>query len=204
MRLDEAEAVVDASGVAERLEAALPVGVRPRQLSVRTLVLGIVVALGDGRPAHLTRVHTALVSLAPSDRRRLGVLVEWKCGPHVLTHRQIERTFSLVTRVLRKAEPDGTPAAALQEMVDSLSEASVSDTYKEASSSYAVDWTDLETFGRPVANNETGGASPMPPGAIAGTTVPDNTTKSSSATTCRASPWSRTRPLRRCPSCVGA
>ncbi len=160
MRLDEAEAVVDASGVAERLEAALPVGVRPRQLSVRTLVLGIVVALGDGRPAHLTRVHAALVSLAPSDRRRLGVVVEWKCGPHVLTYRQIERTFSLVTRVLRKAEPDGTPAAALQEMVDSLSEASVSDTYKEASSSYAVDWTDLETFGRPVANNETGGADP--------------------------------------------
>ena len=160
VRLDEAEAVVDASGVAERLEAALPVGVRPRQLSVRTLVLGIVVALGDGRPAHLTRVHAALVSLAPSDRRRLGVVVEWKCGPHVLTYRQIERTFSLVTRVLRKAEPDGTPAAALQEMVDSLSEASVSDTYKEASSSYAVDWTDLETFGRPVANNETGGADP--------------------------------------------
>ena len=66
-----------------------------------------------------------------------------------------------MTRVLRKAEPDGTPAAALQEMVDSLGEeASVSDTYKEASSSYAVDWTDLETFGRPVANNETGGADP--------------------------------------------
>ena len=35
------EAVIDASGVAPRIEAALPVGVRPRQLSVRTLLAGL-------------------------------------------------------------------------------------------------------------------------------------------------------------------
>ena len=54
------EAIVDDSGVAVRLEALLPLGVRPRQLSVRTLLVGILLALADGRPAHLTRVHAAL------------------------------------------------------------------------------------------------------------------------------------------------
>ena len=35
------ERIVDASGVAPPLEALLPIGVRPRQLSVRTLLVGI-------------------------------------------------------------------------------------------------------------------------------------------------------------------
>ena len=35
--LSRLEAVVEASGVPGRIEALLPIGVRPRQLSVRTL-----------------------------------------------------------------------------------------------------------------------------------------------------------------------
>jgi hypothetical protein len=35
------ETILDDSGVAARLEALLALGVRPRQLSVRTLLLGI-------------------------------------------------------------------------------------------------------------------------------------------------------------------
>ena len=54
------EGVVDASGIAPRAGALLPSGARPRQLSVRTLLLGMMTALADGRPAHLTRVHQAL------------------------------------------------------------------------------------------------------------------------------------------------
>ena len=42
---------IDASGVAARIEAMLPTGVRRRQLSVRTLLAGLVLALADGRPA---------------------------------------------------------------------------------------------------------------------------------------------------------
>jgi hypothetical protein len=34
-----AEAAIDASGVAPRIEAMLPIGVRPRQLTVRTLLV---------------------------------------------------------------------------------------------------------------------------------------------------------------------
>jgi hypothetical protein len=51
------EQVIDASGVAARIEAMLPVGVRDRQLTVRTLLAGMCLAHADHRPAHLTRVH---------------------------------------------------------------------------------------------------------------------------------------------------
>ena len=92
----------------------LPAGVRPRQLSVRTLLAGMCLAQADHRPAHLTRVHQALTSLPEDDQRRLGVIADWKHGPHLLTYRQTERTFGLVADALGKDEPDGLPSPALQ------------------------------------------------------------------------------------------
>ena len=89
----------------------LPSGVRARQLSVRTLLLGMMLALADGRPAHLTRVHQALAGLPEDDQRRLGVLADWANGPHLLTYRQAEYTFGLVTAVLGK-ERAGRAAVA--------------------------------------------------------------------------------------------
>ena len=56
------EEVIDASGVAARIEALLPIGVRPRQLTVRTLLAGMCLTQADHRPAHLTRVHQALTA----------------------------------------------------------------------------------------------------------------------------------------------
>ena len=105
------EEIIDASGTAARIEAMLPIGVRRRQLSVRTLLAGMCLALADGRPAHLTRVHRALTSLPASDQLRLGVIAQWKDGPHRLTYRQAERTFGLVADALAKDEPDGLPSA---------------------------------------------------------------------------------------------
>jgi hypothetical protein len=75
------EAVIDRSGVAPRIEAMLPAGVRPRQLSVRTLLAGMCLIQADGRPAHLTRVHQALTSLPAGEQRRLGVIADWKTRP---------------------------------------------------------------------------------------------------------------------------
>ena len=49
------EEIIDASGIAPRAEAMLPIGVRGRQLAVRTLLAGMCLAQADGRPAHLTR-----------------------------------------------------------------------------------------------------------------------------------------------------
>jgi hypothetical protein len=143
------EEVIDASGVAPRIEAILPIGVRARQLKVRTLLAGMCLAQAGHRPAHLTRVHQALISLPGDDLWRLGVLADWEHGPHLLTYRQTEYTFSLVADALGEDEPDGLPSAALAGICDGLLEASVPEEFKDASTSLAVDWTDLESFSRP-------------------------------------------------------
>jgi hypothetical protein len=122
--------------------------VRPRQLEVRTLLLGVLLAIADDRPAHLSRVHRALVGLAAAEQWRLGVLVSWHGRPHLLTYRQTERTFSLLVAVLRKDAPDGVPSALLGRLLDALTEASIPASCTEASSSLAVDWTDVESFTR--------------------------------------------------------
>lgn len=147
-----AESVVDRAQIAATIEALLPSGGRPRQLPVRTLLVGMLLALADGRPAHLVRVHRTLTGLHPEDRRRLGVEVEWKREAHLLTYRQVERTFGLVTAAL--------DAATLATVIDALVEASVPAEHKTASSSYAVDWTDLESWGRPPPNVGEAGADP--------------------------------------------
>ncbi|MHB8719755.1 MAG: hypothetical protein ACYDAC_12830 [Candidatus Dormibacteria bacterium] len=105
----------------------------------------MVLAQADHRPAHLTAVHRALGGLAETERRRLGVTVTWRRGPHALTYRQVERTFQLVVVALGKDRPDGAPTEALQEVLDAVSEASVAG-HEEGSSSLAVDWTDIESF----------------------------------------------------------
>jgi hypothetical protein len=109
----------------------------------------MLLAAADARPAHLSRVHRALTALPADAQRRLGVIAEWTTGPHALSYRQTERTFALVVRALSKDEPDGRPSELLAEVVDALVEASVQVAGKPCSSSYAVDWTDLETWSRP-------------------------------------------------------
>jgi len=101
-----------------------------------------------------------LVALGDGERRRLGVVVPWKCGPHLLTYRQVERTFGLVVAALEKEFPDGMPSPTLQGFVDALIEASIPTAHKESSTSLAVDWTDVESFGRPPT--EEGGATADP------------------------------------------
>ena len=147
--LGRLEALLDASGAAPEIEASLPVGVRPRQLCARTLLLGMLLCLAEGRPAHLTRIHQALLELDTETRRRLGVSVDWHGRPHLLTYRQVERTFRLVVGALAKEHPDGAPTCKLQVLCDSLLEASVvtaGASTVPSSSSLAVDWTDVESF----------------------------------------------------------
>jgi hypothetical protein len=143
------EEIIDASGVALQVEAMLPIGVRHRQLRVRTLLAGMMLSQADHRPAHLTRVRDALIALPGPDQVRLGVTEDWKGGPHLLTYRQTERTFGLVADILGKDGPDGLPSGPLQRICDDLLEASVLEDLKDASTSLAVDWTDLESFSRP-------------------------------------------------------
>lgn len=140
---------MDTAAVSAGVEGALPSGGRPRQLSVRTLLIGLLLALADHRPAHLTRVHQALIGLDLDDQHRLGVVVDWRAGPHPLTYRQVERTFGLIVEALGRDGRGGAPSDALSEVVDALMEASVPARYGRASSSLAVDWTDHETFSCP-------------------------------------------------------
>ncbi len=144
------EDIVTASGIAATIETLLPAGVRGRQLTAGTLLLGMMLTLADNRPAHLTRVHAALTSLPPQAQTRLGVLADWENGPHQLTYRQVEHTHRLITRALAKTEPDGAPSPGLQRACDLLAEASIPASFQNASSSLAVDWTDAEAWARAV------------------------------------------------------
>jgi hypothetical protein len=155
------EKVIDASGIAPVIEQALPAAVRERQLSARTLLAGMMAALDDGRPAHLTRVLQALTALPEADQHRLGVVTEWKTGPHQLTYRQVEHTHRRVTAALAKDRPDGAPPALLQQLCDQLTEASIPEAFKNASTSLAGDWTDVPAWARAVPHQQAGtGADP--------------------------------------------
>ena len=50
----------------------LPAGVRHRQLKASTLILGMVLTQADRRPAHLTEVHAALITLPGRTRHGSG------------------------------------------------------------------------------------------------------------------------------------
>ncbi|MGD0377305.1 MAG: hypothetical protein ABSB01_22305 [Streptosporangiaceae bacterium] len=158
--LPRIEDIIGASGIAPRIEALLPAGVRHRQLRVATLILGMMLTQADRRPAHLTAVHAALTALPAADQRRLGVTEDWRSGPHQLTYRQTEHTFGLITKALAKDTPDGIPSAALATVLDDLLEASIPGELKDASASLAADWTDVESFSRPPRHGSSDCADP--------------------------------------------
>jgi hypothetical protein len=148
-QLARVEAIIDASQLTTGIELLLPVGVRPRQLKARTLLIGMILTMLDGRDALLTGVHKTLTGLPEADQLRLGVIAHWPEGPHPLTYRQLEYTYRLIATKLSKPEPDGSPSELLSDVLDRLLEASVQMLGEPASSSYAVDWTNHEAWSRP-------------------------------------------------------
>ena len=68
------EQIIDASGIASEIELILPIGIRPRQLKITTLLLGMTLALRASHQAYLTEVHRTLTALPEPVQRRLGVL----------------------------------------------------------------------------------------------------------------------------------
>jgi hypothetical protein len=151
----------------------MPKGGRPRRLSSRTVLLGVMIALDSGRPAHLAAAWRALSLLEVSDQLALGAAAVTGDGElEQATYRQIEDTFKVMcasidpspvpsfkglpatarTDHLREARAGiefDSKKAALRAVSDALVEASVPDAYKSASASLAVDWTDHETWSRP-------------------------------------------------------
>ncbi len=177
----ELEGILDASGLAEMVEPAMPSGGRPRQLPVRTLVLGLLLATADDRPAHLTRVHAALVSLPDVEKARLKIAVSRRGRPHELTYRQVEHTGRSLRAVFDAERLDGKPGPLLSRVIDALVEASIPEA-PGAGGDLAIDWTDVESFARPGR----GGGLPRtatPPSGTAEGTLRTRTTRCSSATT---------------------
>jgi hypothetical protein len=150
------EAIIAVSGAGEAIEALLPGGVRGRQLHAGTLLAGKMLALADRRPAHLTEALSALLALPEHDQKRLGVIENWKDGPHQLTCRQVEHTSRLARKALAKPVPDGAPSAVLQQLCNQLTEASIPGQFKDASRSMAADWTDAGAWSRPVPASQPG------------------------------------------------
>lgn len=150
--LSRLEALLDEEPLARTiaaLEATLPLGVRPRQLPVRSFLLGALLTQQQARPAHLVRAHQALCALGPEEKWRLGVLANWKGVPHLLTYRQVEYLAGLLDAALKKSQPDGVASPLCQDLVDALIGASVPTIYKRASCALALDWTDVESFAHP-------------------------------------------------------
>ena len=175
---------------------------RRRQLTVRTLLAGMCLTQADGRPAHLTRVHQALTSLPEDQQRRLGVLADWKHGPHLLTYRQTEYAFALAAAALGKDEPDGLPSGPPQRVCDDLLKAGIAEEFKNGSRSLAVDWTDLESFSGPRRAAPATAPIPRRPGAIARTTCCAARTSSSTAITCPPGSWCPRRTAGRPRICI--
>jgi len=199
------EDITDASGVAPLIETLLPAGARHRQLHARTLLIGMQLALSGRRPAHLTEVHAALTSLPAADQQRLGVTEHWNDGPHQLTYRQIEHTHRLINRALARTSPDGTPSPALQHACDALTEASIPEALKNASTSMAADWTDVEAWARPVPHQDAGSGTDPEAGwghRNVGRAIEE--ARCSSATSCRPRSWWPTTTARPSPSSPAA
>jgi len=172
--------VLDSSAVADVLSKAMPTGGRPRQLPVRSVLLGFLLAFSDGRPAQLSFAWRALKKLGTKDQLRLRAATAEHSGGRTkikpVTYRQFSDAFSVMMRaidpspvpvfrpgddrsaVLARARSGVEASKArelLDQVVDALLEASVPERFKSASASLAVDWTDHETWSRPRPQGDT-------------------------------------------------
>ena len=154
------EDIIDAAGMAPRIEALLPAGVRHRQLKARTLLVGMMLTVADDRPAHLTRVHRALTGLPerrPGAARRDRGLEDRPAPAHLPPDRAHLRP---VTGALAKDEPDGAPSGPAAGRLRRPAGSQHPRRAQDASPSLAADWTDAETWSRPPRHGTTECADP--------------------------------------------
>lgn len=171
-----AEAAVDRSNVAPFIERAIPITLQ-RQLSIRTLLLGILVTAMEERPLMLSWVWTTLCELDEQDQRRLGVIGTTVHGQqdHLLTYRQVEDTYRVMmlaldyrpVPVFRKGikgaarhqaflahQPSPDEAAKrrsnLEWVCDALLEATLPRRLRRHRA-HALDWTDVHTRAADIA-----------------------------------------------------
>jgi hypothetical protein len=156
--------LLERSGVPEMLESWMPTTGRPRVLSPKEILFGMLVAIDEDHVAHLTAGHEALSDSDPGEKRSA-------------TYRQFTNTHQVMIRAI---DPSPCPSykgvadnerqvhlldhrlgvdplqavLRLETVMDALIDASVPEVYKDASRSLAIDWTDHETWSRPRAKDD--------------------------------------------------
>jgi hypothetical protein len=143
------------------LESWMPKTGRPRELSPKDVLFGMLIAIDEDRVAHLTAGHEALFDAEPGGAKRSATYRQF-----TNTHRAIDPSpcpsFKGVAENDRHAHlvdhrlgVDPLQAVLrLETVMDALIDASVPEAYKNASRSLAIDWTDHETWSRPRAKDD--------------------------------------------------
>ena len=149
-----------AEGPAAWFEARLPTGPRPRELSVKGLLVALFLTADGGSALHLTRAASFLSGLTARDKQRLGV-------PAQVTYRHVERLWTIMAALIdpapvysrraKRRDPltrgEIVERQGLQDdIVDLIFEATIPVKYKDQGS-YAVDGTDVEEWACPPTRN---------------------------------------------------
>jgi hypothetical protein len=132
--------VIDASKLVKFLETRIAaqkqVAGRPREISVRTLLVALLL-LAESGSMHLVRVPSMLNCLDTATRKRLGVV-----RADGITRRQVERLYNLIASALK-----GSQHAGFDAFCDLLLQATL-DPACANTSSIAVDGTSVDSWGR--------------------------------------------------------
>lgn len=135
-----AERVIDASGLVTFLEERIAdhkqVSGRPRELSVRTLLVALLL-LSQSGSMHLIRVPAMVNNLDAATRKRLGVT---RAGG--ITRRQVERLYNLIAEALA-----GSKHAHFDAFCDLLLQATLDPACADTTS-IAIDGTSIDSWGR--------------------------------------------------------
>lgn len=161
----DVEACVDRSGVVALIEGLLPTGGRPRELTVRTFLVGMMLAVRAGLPPHIEKARWVLNELPHNMKLRLGVIRD---TDEEITYKQMADMFERIAEVIdpsphfRGANISDQERTfredLLVEITDKLLEASIpADVPHEGS--YSIDGTNVDSWARPkvqIINNENG------------------------------------------------
>ena len=163
--------MLDRSGVTEMLEEAVSSSGPPRQLTFRTVLLGILLSISNSKVAHLSAAYRCLCDLSVIDQVRLGVARPGREGLKTASYRMFEHSFNAM---MKPIDPSPVPSfrgvaplkrpghlakkragiettakeTMLVGLIDALLEASVPKA-KGEHRCLAVDWTDHESWARP-------------------------------------------------------